>query len=1705
MNTAVAAPNVDAERRTPMPTGGGGGGDDEDRLGWRAAFSDSDDGASDEDDCDEDVVVTGDDDGLRTMMMLDGVSAPPPTMSVTEDDARRFVEAETISTGVSVAGATDRGGGTAVVSNANVGGIQTAHASVNVGRIGPELRELRSAQGEHAEYYTISHYDRLYGSEAPWRRESRGSKVWCKDVHGPGCTECTSCHFCRQKTTDRKTTCQCGFWKRAPEGGRGRGVWCGWCLEMRMGENLDEAVSDAEWRCPVCRDICNCSGANCLRAKRNLFPTQQLTNEALTYGWQSVAHYLITTAIVSGRDAPPMLDLPAAYAERQRRRRNPNAGGGADGAGGGRGTIPGMFGARSGKEAKAMALRAKVAESVRAAFGELNDGRDEGANDADADEGLDDEHDTPTRGGAREGSAQGVRSRRSRASRGRARGRTENRDAYDSSDGSELDSSDSESDLETETDVAPVRHSVQSHVAHTAAETGVAPHAVIDEPINVEVIDAAPFRARAHTISGPRPYGARDNDGGTVARQTKHKRARTTYGGNPPVDGWRSDVDDGGDDIIEPIVIERSVAQVANEDEIVVPRQISRQEPLDPAAVVTTMVSEYGETLVVREGDVARAPTVRRRRRRRRRLPRPGDEGVFATVNPEVIAASQSRATHASAREEEEESKAAEGEGACAEILRSVRCGDIIDESRYREALVDSNQALKTSTVESDAGITVDEAELRAFCALVVRIARVSPKTEAGLSVISDAREVLADAETFRMHRGTARAIILRALLRCADHAAFRNVQVRAALIEVLTLMAELGQEYCLIRETMRAKPGESASTPLPEHIQASIAELRAERADDNAGDEIEVSLNDDDVALLLLERLEAAHVLLFASMAALRRFVRGPPLAGREELFCPTLAAFLSPEFPFKIKLRKQALRLVATAVTAAARDWGDPKSPEIVALAKNCSEHIWPAMSSLLASDFPARSANAPQVVLGGSGVTRGVIEGTARVMALLLRSGVWVWGNVEAAIVAPHTPGTFWRLAGAPYRALAMRLYARLLDATPVLYAGVGTPLLKLWALSTMDPSAGESGASGVSRARARFSRAAKRHPVLFAAFPSSTLLEGCERSENASLEVRGRWFAEVLHQAATTTVSPKARLAAIAAANAFWDVLSTREAEVRGKHNEGQFAAASALVLTIAVSHLSEAFNAPPPKLIPMLVKTIQLSATRGGRNSALRADILSHALLTIAANFNGKDTATLNTLVAVLHETIERPHAADGEQTVSAMWSALDASSGALYQSLGVPAEKVTALRDFVLKFCAKRAIERARYTASSKSASQGAIGWAKALSLLAKTSSNHDWFRELMHPFLDALQSPAVPIGKGAAPPPISISDASLRAALYATLTAIVSRHPAVVASVTGNESDPASNAENVFFVAIARAALGEITYALGSAEMSKGYLPLTENDRNVAGRKLRASIPASAPNTTLEEVYRSFKPPIEVVVKNVSSDPGANSAGAAVTLTTVAVAALRFITALGTSHASGRRMVQTYVLSPIKAAMNRRDSHARQTLKPHVHALWTSLGLLKDTKENEPPANVTSVPPSPAVNPLTRIEIPPTPWPAGTEAPCAFASIVTKPKGTVVNVVGQLDTRKPSRGVDVKENPKTGKKFDMLILYLNDHAGDKIRIQLIGKSAQACAAALDVEGIPRDIAVGFVGLTSQAGKDGVAMCWDPKERAEMFLNPDNF
>ena len=172
--------------------------------------------------------------------------------------------------------------------------------------MGPQLRSLREGQGSNREYYTYDHLERLRESEAQvsWNRLSRGSKTYCSKVHKQPCKACTTCHFCRQKTTDVKTWCPCALKKGRIIGGKSRGILCGFCLEMRYGENLDEALSNPNWRCPACRDICNCSGANCLRARRNLFPTNQLYHEAVNMGYKSVAHYLILTHLTDGSAMP---------------------------------------------------------------------------------------------------------------------------------------------------------------------------------------------------------------------------------------------------------------------------------------------------------------------------------------------------------------------------------------------------------------------------------------------------------------------------------------------------------------------------------------------------------------------------------------------------------------------------------------------------------------------------------------------------------------------------------------------------------------------------------------------------------------------------------------------------------------------------------------------------------------------------------------------------------------------------------------------------------------------------------------------------------------------------------------------------------------------------------------------------------------------------------------------------------------------------------------------------------------------------------------------------------------------------------------------------------------------------------------------------------------------------------------------------------
>ena len=91
-------------------------------------------------------------------------------------------------------------------------------------------------------------------------------------------------------------------------GGPARGYWCGSCLWLRIGENIDEVRDRADWICPGCRDVCNCSGANCMRIKRGWFPTNQLSHEAKDQGFRSVAHYLVTTHVSAAAAAAPIAD-----------------------------------------------------------------------------------------------------------------------------------------------------------------------------------------------------------------------------------------------------------------------------------------------------------------------------------------------------------------------------------------------------------------------------------------------------------------------------------------------------------------------------------------------------------------------------------------------------------------------------------------------------------------------------------------------------------------------------------------------------------------------------------------------------------------------------------------------------------------------------------------------------------------------------------------------------------------------------------------------------------------------------------------------------------------------------------------------------------------------------------------------------------------------------------------------------------------------------------------------------------------------------------------------------------------------------------------------------------------------------------------------------------------------------------------------------
>merc|ERR1712088_154947 len=103
----------------------------------------------------------------------------------------------------------------------------------------------------------------------------------------------TSCHQCRQKTTDTKTICRSGKCVGV------RGQFCGQCLEIGYGEDVRQALLNPTWSCPPCRGFCNCS---ICRNRKGKGATGILIQLAQSKGYDNVAAYLKALQSKKGTD-----------------------------------------------------------------------------------------------------------------------------------------------------------------------------------------------------------------------------------------------------------------------------------------------------------------------------------------------------------------------------------------------------------------------------------------------------------------------------------------------------------------------------------------------------------------------------------------------------------------------------------------------------------------------------------------------------------------------------------------------------------------------------------------------------------------------------------------------------------------------------------------------------------------------------------------------------------------------------------------------------------------------------------------------------------------------------------------------------------------------------------------------------------------------------------------------------------------------------------------------------------------------------------------------------------------------------------------------------------------------------------------------------------------------------------------------------------
>ena len=130
------------------------------------------------------------------------------------------------------------------------------------------------------EVYYQRHKDALGSTEKEWILFRDGYDKNNVRIYDP--ENGKTCHQCRQKTMGKRTWCShCNTL---------HGVFCGDCLMMRYGEHVDEANANPDWKCPACRDLCNCSFC---RTRKGYPPTGSMYRRAIREGYASVAHLLV--------------------------------------------------------------------------------------------------------------------------------------------------------------------------------------------------------------------------------------------------------------------------------------------------------------------------------------------------------------------------------------------------------------------------------------------------------------------------------------------------------------------------------------------------------------------------------------------------------------------------------------------------------------------------------------------------------------------------------------------------------------------------------------------------------------------------------------------------------------------------------------------------------------------------------------------------------------------------------------------------------------------------------------------------------------------------------------------------------------------------------------------------------------------------------------------------------------------------------------------------------------------------------------------------------------------------------------------------------------------------------------------------------------------------------------------------------------------